>query len=101
MARRAEDLLGRALLDLFGELVLGDDMVHARQARDQPEDVLAARDGGADLLAGEQRDVIHREHVGRGVHYGHAGVECTGHGYGDLGQAGARLDRLRDIGERV
>ena len=41
-----------------------DDVVQARQARDEACDVLAAGDRGADLLAGQQRDVVDGEDVG-------------------------------------
>ena len=60
---QVDDLAG-ALVLLLAEEVRGDDVVELRQARDEVEDVLAARDGRADLLAGEQRDVVDGEHVG-------------------------------------
>lgn len=51
---------------LLGLLLLGgDDVVQARQARDQVGDVLAAGHRRADLLARQQRDVVDGEHVGR------------------------------------
>ena len=62
---------GLAQLDDLGRTAVvvenvgpGDDVVKARQARDQALDVLAARDRRTDLLAGQQRDVIDRQDVG-------------------------------------
>ena len=62
------DDLGRAVVLLVVVEVGGDDVVEARQARDEAEDVLAARDRRADLLAGQQRDVVDGEDVGRVGH---------------------------------
>ena len=63
------DDLGAALLLLLeaGRL---DDVVQAREARDEGADVLARGDRGAHLVAGHQRDVVDGEDVGR-VGHGH------------------------------
>ena len=61
------DDLGAALLLLLeaGRL---DDVVQAREARDERGDVLARGDRRAHLVAGHQRDVVDGEDVGRVGH---------------------------------
>ena len=56
------------LRPLVGDGLLDDHVVDLVHAPDERADVLLRRDGGADLVAGHQRDVVDREHVARVDH---------------------------------
>jgi len=64
-----------------------------------PELEHLARGEHGTLVLGRQAG--HRQHVGRCIHHGNAGVERARRRPRHLGQAGAGFDGLGDIGKRV
>ncbi len=65
------DDFGGGLLGFgVGSGLAGDDVLQAIEARDQPFDVLGRGDPDAHLVAGHDRDVVDRQHIG-GVGHRH------------------------------